>query len=1339
MAPWKKQRSKEGSLRGACWQGACFMTLLLFWLAGAATAAGKMPSISMVLPEDADAAHQRIALVFESQLYQRCGAQVERGIGGDIVVGLVVGSGAAEDGYAIGDRPGGGILISGDNHRGLLYGVGKFLRSSTYEDGESNATFIPGDWRGASAPVQPHRGVYWWTHIGPRWRNAQLENIRIDVEEMGLWGANVISGCFPVQGGYEDIPGYSGFDDPKLAGPLLRMETMMTTAKELGLKTSLFIVPNSAYSGAPERIRSTPHQNECGGNHGVMICPSLPEGEQYLLQQWEGILKHFQSIGIDELVFFPYDEGGCGCARCRPWGGNAYLRISKAIGEMAETLYPGVEIALSTWCFDKDPTATNETELLAEALEKDSGWVDYIMPDYRVPGYFPQKMIDHGVPGNLPAINFAEISMEWHGWNNQDRGLSPNPQKVADMWALTKDHYTGGIAPYCEHIYTDADMVMMAQLSWAPDRSAKDILQEYARFEFSGAHTAAVIQTIRENEAGNTANAATLLKSVEAKLTSYQRDGWRWRSLMHRVNETSARAINHGVEPPRNRLGYAQTNDLPTVASSELSKEFHAGKASDGILSFQDEENCWASANEQDIGSWWQTDLGEKRPIGGVQIQFRGFGGRHHFVPKTITFQVSNDGNEWSTALSKSSDVPANNSPYEAKMHTYGINAEGRYARLLFEDGTDDTVDSTKVVELVEVKVMETPEPEVLQAAPPVKRLRVVLPSEGGDQMARIASVFARQVAGRCSAKVTTGGDAPLTVTLTMDPGIGKEGFRISESADGGIEVVGQNELGVLYGLGKLLRTSRYSEDGFSAGSWRGESVPQKPVRGIYFATHFHNYYHDAPIEEIQRYVEDLALWGYNELLVWYDMHHFNGAEDPEAAAFRFRLRGILLAAKRIGMDVSLVVVGNEAYGNSPEGIRAVPGGGRGGYYPCAVCPSKPEGMQYILKVLGEEFDWAADLKPRSIWIWPYDQGGCGCTECQPWGSKGFMKCLEEVGKLAREKIPGTEIVMSSWMVEENEWLGIREQLKQDKELAEAIVSEPGPAGIVINPEDLGLPLIGFPEISMHETFPWGGFGATPLTARARSQWDAVKATHVGGFPYSEGIYEDFTKAAYSQLYWNDRPVEDTVKEYIAFEFSPEVVEDVAEVIQTLEGNHHWRWWPSKLEGVKLAMDWFPSRGAKPQEDPGAEEAYATMQRVDGLLSPQARKAWRWRHLYLRALLDAELKANGGEPTDRAKQAFEELIDIYHAQNAEPHVRPPLPRKKLNPKAKEQLRSTQVELPGQEHNAIKTSWPGMGTWFWTAKEFERDGYKPFIDLYAKHTNFRLSMTSIRQNVWVDAS
>ncbi len=64
------------------------------------------------------------------------------------------------------------------------------------------------------------------------------------------------------------------------------------------------------------------------------------------------------------------------------------------------------------------------------------------------------------------------------------------------------------------------------------------------------------------------------------------------------------------------------------------------------------------------------------------------------------------------------------------------------------------------------------------------------------------------------------------------------------------------------------------------------------------------------------------------------------------------------------------------------------------------------------------------------------------------------------------------------------------------------------------------------------------------------------------------------------------------------------------------------------------------------------------------------------------------------------------------------------------------LRSLRVQLPGQEHNAIKTSWPGIGCWFMTARDFEPEGYKHFVDLHEKFSGYGLLTTSIRHNVEV---
>ncbi|KAB2645464.1 MAG: hypothetical protein DVB33_10830, partial [Verrucomicrobia bacterium] len=204
------------------------------------------------------------------------------------------------------------------------------------------------------------------------------------------------------------------------------------------------------------------------------------------------------------------------------------------------------------------------------------------------------------------------------------------------------------------------------------------------------------------------------------------------------------------------------------------------------------------------------------------------------------------------------------------------------------------------------------------------KSVLLALPSQAGLVIENIGQVFARQIQQRCEAKVVMGGKAPLTVEFAVVKGIGAEGYRIEDRRGGGVRIVGNDERGLLYGVGKFLRTSRYDQGGFTAGDWRGISVPQKPIRGIYFATHFNNFYHDAPVEEVQRYVEDLALWGFNVIAVWYDMRYAgNGYDDPAAVTFRARLHAIGESAKRLGLDVALIMMANESYQNSPAALRA--------------------------------------------------------------------------------------------------------------------------------------------------------------------------------------------------------------------------------------------------------------------------------------------------------------------------------------------------------------------------------------------------------------------------------
>ena len=99
-------------------------------------------------------------------------------------------------------------------------------------------------------------------------------------------------------------------------------------------------------------------------------------------------------------------------------------------------------------------------------------------------------------------------------------------------------------------------------------------------------------------------------------------------------------------------------------------------------------------------------------------------------------------------------------------------------------------------------------------------RVHVTVPGGAGPVLRSIPDIIARQVERRCSARVISDGPAPFTLELAVEPGIGKEGFKIAAGPHGAGRIVGDDERGVLYGAGKFLRSSRYGR-GFAPSAWR--------------------------------------------------------------------------------------------------------------------------------------------------------------------------------------------------------------------------------------------------------------------------------------------------------------------------------------------------------------------------------------------------------------------------------------------------------------------------------------------------------------------------------------
>ncbi len=548
----------------------------------------------------------------------------------------------------------------------------------------------------------------------------------------------------------------------------------------------------------------------------------------------------------------------------------------------------------------------------------------------------------------------------------------------------------------------------------------------------------------------------------------------------------------------------------------------------------------------------------------------------------------------------------------------------------------------------------------------PVMSANIHLPKKAGAATQKVAEILAARLQEYAGVKLVTSRKADLHVYLGIKPGMGPEGFSISDGPRGGISIFGNDERGLLYGAGKFLHTSTFDGRGFTPSSWRGVSVPKLPVRGMYLATHFQNFYEEAPIEDVKRYIEDLSLWGVNSYLVWFGIDAYDGIEDPKAQPMLARLRALLKLVKDLGLNASLGCVANDGYKNSPVALRADSTLGHNGYtktsFPFCnlgpeLCPSKPGVLELELKYCQEKFDVFKNIGLDYWFIWPYDNGGCTCAKCAPWGVNGFLRMAEPEARAYRGAFPNGKVILGLWYFDkwrDGEWAGITEKFNQHKpDWVDYVMADDFggtyPQYPLTHGTPGGLPMLNFPEISMYACHPWGGYGANPLPRYLQSLWDASKARLSGGFPYSEGIYEDANKVMVAQLYWNpETTTEAALREYIAFYFSPEAVAPISQAMLILEQNlARWR---QEADGVTKIMMKKSDR---------AEETYRLVAETDGRLPARVRSSWRWRVVYLRALIDAELAKHENKVSRKCLAAFQELTTIYHAQNAKPTLRPP--------------------------------------------------------------------------------
>ena len=225
--------------------------------------------------------------------------------------------------------------------------------------------------------------------------------------------------------------------------------------------------------------------------------------------------------------------------------------------------------------------------------------------------------------------------------------------------------------------------------------------------------------------------------------------------------------------------------------------------------------------------------------------------------------------------------------------------------------------------------------------------------------------------------------------------------------------------------------------------------------------------------------------------------------------------------------------------------------------------PRKPGKLDELMPLWDKLLHEQGTQEDVAVCMWPYDQGGCTCAQCAPWAANGLLRTAKPVAELVRRLRPDTKIVLSTWYFGrfvDGEWALFDQWVKDERPdwfdylLIEGFGEFPeyplehGVPG--------GFPVVGFPEISMHGNAPWGGYGANPRPRHWREYWQRAAAVLIGGFPYSEGIYEDVNKFLMLQLNWSpERDVDSILREYASGWFGADAAAPLVKVFHLMEAD----------------------------------------------------------------------------------------------------------------------------------------------------------------------------------------
>jgi hypothetical protein len=462
-------------------------------------------------------------------------------------------------------------------------------------------------------------------------------------------------------------------------------------------------------------------------------------------------------------------------------------------------------------------------------------------------------------------------------------------------------------------------------------------------------------------------------------------------------------------------------------------------------------------------------------------------------------------------------------------------------------------------------------------------------------------------------------GTGKAVVTIRRAVGGTREGYRLRTFDNGGaagVEIAGNDERGLLFGVGGLLRVLEMRRDSVTlAGTLDVQTSPRYALRGHQLGYRPKtNSYDGWDVAQWERYIRDLAVFGANAIEL-IPPRSDDAADSPH---FPLPPMQMMVEMSRLAQEYGLECwiwypAMDPDYAN-PATVEAalrewaevfrqlpridavfVPGGDPGHTEP-----------RHLMALLEKQTANLKKYHPKAgMWVSPQGFNA-------PWMEQ-FFGLMDKQPEWLSGLVFGPQVRVN--LPELRQRIPKRYPIRFYPDITHSVNAE-----FTVNDWD-----VAYAQTEERE-------GINPRAVDEAQIFRVLQPFADAGFlTYSEGCNDDVNKAVWSALGWNpDAKVTDILRDYGRYFIGADVADAFAQGLLGLERN--WRGPLATNAGVEVTLEQF--------------------QELERRATPQQKLNWRFQQALYRAYYDAYLRSRLMEESARERRAMDLLPSLAAAEAA---------------------------------------------------------------------------------------